>query len=340
MKSTILTIAIPTFNRQPLLETMLQLLVPLCANSNLQILVIDNCSNDGTWEWLCSVKDKMGITIEQNPFNFGIEGNIIQALTRAKGKYIWLLSDHMNINVNEVNVFIEKLNSGLEFSFGYACIDEYGTVLPEVYKPFTLGSISRYSLGELLFFTGNISAFVINRKCLSQCIRTVFRFAAYSYPQLGVFAHAACSDTFVELPQISNFKLELKPRGISYDTFRSRFIGFVRALDEIVRLNPMFKHVHKALKTPRLIGALGYDAILTLSFKTSRPVKPLEFAYCIRRYPGKIRIFLIGCLLLSMLPEKMKISTSRIFFRTFFTKYYDTALQDYKMRINPDTIRE
>lgn len=122
----ILTIALPTFNRLRLLEKTLQSIMPLKNINEVEILVIDNTSDDGTWEWLCQNKNELGLCIKRNVTNLGIEGNIIQALLNAQGDYIWLLSDHMKVNVNEIITFINHLKGGLEFTFGYARIAEGG----------------------------------------------------------------------------------------------------------------------------------------------------------------------------------------------------------------------
>lgn len=337
----VLTIAIPTFNRRKSLETTIQSLVPLCGLSEVQILVIDNCSNDGTWEWICRKKEEFKITIVQNPTNFGIEGNIIQGLFKATGDYIWVLSDHMKINVSEVITFVEKLKFGLKFTFGYARIEQYSNVLPETYKPIKIGEMSQCSIGEIIFFVGNISAFIVNRQFLNQHARTVYRFAGTSYPQLGVFVHADKNTTLIELATVSSFSSSgTEPKRISYDTFRSRFIGFVRAIDEIRRLNPNLKKINKALKTGALIRALAFDAMSNLCFATINPVKPSEYAFCFTRYPGVIRLFLWVCLMLSALPEKLRLTTSRAFFGTLFPKYYSMAEEAYKQRYSSELFKE
>ena len=343
LDNTILTIAIPTFNRQNLLERTLRSLAPLSNISNVQILVIDNCSNDGTWEWLCREKDSLGITIQQNTVNLGVEGNIIQALLQAKGDYVWLLSDHMNVNATEVIIFIGKLKAGLEFTFGYARTAQYASVLPESYIPVQLKKLNQYSLSEIILCMGNISTFIVNGNYLRQCVRTIFRFSSYTFPHLGVFVHAKENTMFVELPTVSNFILPLdktKPKRNYNDTFRSRFIGFVRAVDEIRRLNPKLKHIHGALKTPRVIRALFTDAISRLCFSTSNSIKPSEFLFCLRRYPGKIRLFLLGCTLLSVFPVKTRLLICRMILGTLFPNRYQRAAQSYKLRLNCEIIKD
>lgn len=337
-----LTISIPSFNRKRSLEKTLQTLNPLNKNDNVEILVVDNCSNDGTWEWLCHEKHKLGISIKRNTTNLGIEGNIIQALFLAKGQYIWLLSDHMNVNVSEVLIFIEKLKSGLEFTFGYACISDYGSVLPSTYTPIKIRALDQPSLGNLVLFMGNISGFIINRSYLIQSARYVYRFSLFSYPHLGVFVHLSGDDTFAELPIASSFLRDMRQsRRISYDMFRSRFIGFVRALEEIERLNPNYKGmINYALSNRMITGPLALESALSLCFSESNVIKTSEFIFCFRRYQGEIRIFLFVCILLSILPSKMVPAVSKIFFRTFRKNMYQAMLVEHSLRFSSEPIKE
>lgn len=337
----ILTIALPTFNRLQSLKKTLQSIMPLKNINEVEILVIDNTSDDGTWEWLCQNKNEFGLCIKRNVTNLGIEGNIIQALLNAQGEYIWLLSDHMKVNANEIITFINHLKGGLEFTFGYARIAEYENVLPETYTPIKLNKIDQYSLGEIIFYVGNISAFIVNRNYILNCARNVFRFSSFTYPQLGVFVDANINDSFIELPPLSNFiaDKEQKKR-ISYDTFRSRFIGFVRSVEEIRRLNQNLRHIDKALKTRKLLGALVSDSILMLSFVTDKAIKPSEFAFCLWHYPGYIRLFLLMCLFLSTLPQELRLRVSRVFFSILTPKQYKKAATDYNYRFVKEIINE
>ncbi len=335
----ILTIAIPTFNRHHSLEKML---LSLTFPKNIEILVVDNCSSDGTWEWLCNKRDELGLSIKRNITNFGIEGNIIQALFNAQGKYIWLLSDHMELHASELTSFIKRLENGLEFSFGYARIAEYGSVLPKTYTPIQINKITQQSLGQSLFFVGNISAFIVNKKYLNQCGRSIFRFSGYSYPQLGVFLQANANDTFIELPTISNFYFDkTKPKRISYDTFRSRFIGHVRAIEEIRCLNSNFKYVKKgALNHKFISGSLVENSISTLCFDEKSAPKYSEFIFCFRHYFGVIKIFLFACILLSCLPDKIRLLTSKIFFKTLLPARYNRAKQSHENSFIAEFIKE
>jgi glycosyltransferase involved in cell wall biosynthesis len=337
----LLTIVIPTFNRLKSLKSTLENLKAISSLGDVEILVIDNNSNDNSWEWLKNNRELFGICIKQNPVNFGIEGNIIQSLFNAKGDYVWLLSDHMQINASEVLLFIEKLRSGLNFTFGYARVAQYSSVLPKAYTPTQFRELSQFTIGELIFYMGNISTFIINRKYLNQCGRSIYRFAGTSYPQLGAFIYADKDTTIVELPVVSSFSWDgIKNRRISYDTFRSRFIGFVRAMDQISLLNKNLKNINRGLKTRILIRALALDAMSNLCFAKENPVKFSEYLFCLKRYPGKIRLFLLLCVLFSIFPNRLRFLVCRFFFSTMYPKQYKSVEADYKVCYSSESIKE
>lgn len=336
---TILSIAIPSFNRIDSLQKTLASLSSLAKQDEIEILVVDNASDDGTWEWLSSEHENLGIKIKRNPFNFGIEGNVIQALVLATGRYIWLLSDHMFVYESEALNFLENLKGGLNFTLGYARIEQYQKVLPETYLPIPLEKIDLIALGKLMFFMGNISALIVNREYLLNCGRSLFRCSGYSYPNLGVFVHLSNDDTIVELNPVSEFASEKsdKPKRISYDTFRSRFIGFVRALEEIRRLNPQVNWSNKALKCGLLLSPLISDSIYYLC--TGKSINFSDFVFCITRYPGKIRLFLILCSMLSLMPIKIRVGLSNLLFRLLIPNLYSQAM-NRPLQTTSETILE
>lgn len=336
-----LSIVIPTFNRSKSLINTLETLKPLFGVNGIEVIVIDNSSSDNTWNWLIENHKKLEISIFQNPFNFGIEGNIIQALVNSKGEYIWLLSDHMVIEVQEVFTLLDKLKLGMFFDFGYARINQYSSVLSSTYTPIRLYELSQYTIGKYIFYMGNISAFVINRNYLNRCGRTIFRFAGTSYPQLGAFVHVEKETILVEFPVISSFSWSgIKKRRVSYDTFRSRFIGFVNAVNEIRRLNDRLLNINSALKTRILIRALALDSISNLCFNTNNPIRFREFVFCLNHYPGKIKFFLLLCACLAMLPLRFRMIVSRYIFSRLFPKQYNAVMAENISLFTTENINE
>ncbi len=89
-----LTIAIPSFNRLEDLKRTLASVqsLPKKASFSYEILVIDNCSDDGSYEYTCSLQKKDSrIRVVKNKKNLGRIGNWNECFKLAKGEYVLLL---------------------------------------------------------------------------------------------------------------------------------------------------------------------------------------------------------------------------------------------------------
>ena len=85
------TIAIPTFNRRDYLEAALRSSLAQ-TYANLEVIVSDNASTDGTPQLLAGFSDPRLVTLRQDT-NLGMMGNWDACLARASGTYFILLSD-------------------------------------------------------------------------------------------------------------------------------------------------------------------------------------------------------------------------------------------------------
>lgn len=83
------TVAIPVYNRLQFIDRALAS-ARAQEVAELEILVIDNCSTDGTWEFLQS-QSSAGLRLLRNPGNIGLFGNLNRCLVEARGKYIRVL---------------------------------------------------------------------------------------------------------------------------------------------------------------------------------------------------------------------------------------------------------
>ena len=83
----ILTIAIPTYNRENLLKRAIESIIPQM-NEKVELLISDNASTDGTEQL---VKKYEGINYIRNVSNIGPDANFLQCYTQSSGKYILLL---------------------------------------------------------------------------------------------------------------------------------------------------------------------------------------------------------------------------------------------------------
>ena len=337
----LLTIAIPTFNRLALLKDTVNSLAPFHNSTDVEIVIIDNCSSDGTWQWLNSLKDKNRIQVLKNNTNLGIEGNIIQALFSGFGKYVWLLSDHMIVYPNEIKKTLLKLKNGLNFDLGFARVSAHDNVLTSTYNPIEIKTIDQETLGKIIFYMANISAFLCKREYLYLNARNVYRFSSFSFPHIGVFLNAKDNTTIVELPSQSEFSTKSYGKyRISYDTFRSRFIGFIKMFKQIRKLNSNFSNINKGLNTRLIISALAGESILDLCFSKGKGISTLEYLFCFISYPGKIRFFLLTCIFLSLWPNSIKKWLSRMVFRIVLPGLYKKIERSAGECFSDETFKE
>jgi glycosyltransferase involved in cell wall biosynthesis len=93
--STTLSVCIPTFNRKEILIQNIKHLIKI-GNSKIQLVISDNCSTDGTSNYvkklLCE-SPSFNIIYSRNQTNLGPDLNFKKALSLATGKYSLLLGD-------------------------------------------------------------------------------------------------------------------------------------------------------------------------------------------------------------------------------------------------------
>jgi glycosyltransferase involved in cell wall biosynthesis len=150
MNSTILTVAIPTYNRLEYLKTCIKSVEASCAlvEDRIEIFVSDNKSEDGTKQFLESyVPTLQNITFKwkQNFENIGGTSNIRSMLNGCSGKYIyWVTDDDIVLPVAltkiigeikksapsyiRVGMIVNLIKSKRAFYWG---LKEYGQILIE-----------------------------------------------------------------------------------------------------------------------------------------------------------------------------------------------------------------
>ena len=96
-KTALLSICIPTFNRKEYLRSMLSnlsgQLLELDDPASVEIVVSDNASVDGTYEFLKELKEPAGIVINKNNTNLGPALNLHTVMKMSTGRYCWLMGD-------------------------------------------------------------------------------------------------------------------------------------------------------------------------------------------------------------------------------------------------------
>ena len=126
MGNIILTIAIPTFNRAPLLQLCLEQICKQAGQytNELEVLVSDNDSNDDTEQVVRNIIN-LGINIKyiKNTENIGAEKNVVQCFQKATGKYVLILGDDDLILDGGLTKIVEFLR---ENEVGVLYLSSYG----------------------------------------------------------------------------------------------------------------------------------------------------------------------------------------------------------------------
>ncbi len=91
---SLLTICIPTYKRLPLLKTLLGGLLPQAQALGVKIQLIDNCSQDGTTEYLATLSYNYScLFFSTNQETVPIDENMFLAMQSTESQYIYPLGD-------------------------------------------------------------------------------------------------------------------------------------------------------------------------------------------------------------------------------------------------------
>jgi glycosyltransferase involved in cell wall biosynthesis len=97
-RSPLLTIAIPTYNRRTYIGELLPELVRQAESVDreireLEIVISDNASSDGTEQYIKETVANKRVSYYRNQNNIGGDRNFLKCIERAQGKYVWLVGD-------------------------------------------------------------------------------------------------------------------------------------------------------------------------------------------------------------------------------------------------------
>jgi len=139
-----LTVAIPTFNRNNLLQENIKYLLPQLADRG-KLLIIDNCSDTPVFETLKDVLasyPQLDVTLVRNKVNVGGNENILRCLEKCDTKWLWILGDDDQVRPDAIQTIFTTLDEYPEcLFFNYAFTKaslptRTGTVITEGVKEF------------------------------------------------------------------------------------------------------------------------------------------------------------------------------------------------------------
>lgn len=138
MKTPILSIAIPTYNRAEWLKLCLDNLIPQLKeySADVEVTVYDNASPDHTGEIVqLFLQPNLPLTYIRNKENIGSDRNIAQCFNNACGKYVLILGDDDVVVQGGLKKIIHLLKEpqfehGVVYVKAYGYDDEFTSELP------------------------------------------------------------------------------------------------------------------------------------------------------------------------------------------------------------------
>lgn len=113
-KNIKLSVAIPTYNGAKFIREALDSVISQLNDipEKIEILVSDNASTDSTEEIIREYVEEYPdiLSYYKNEKNVGLDRNLDLIFKRAKGEYVWLLSDDDTLKEKSISIFLDKLN--------------------------------------------------------------------------------------------------------------------------------------------------------------------------------------------------------------------------------------
>ena len=160
-KDYFLTIAYTTYNRKNFILNQLRSLMTANIPNNIEIIVLDNFSNDGTFKAISNLVKKSRIKIYCNNKNIGFAGNFVEVFKRAKGKYIMWASDKDGINLDDTERLFEWIKQN---KIDVAILNYFKKNIKKYENSFIRKNITRLINYDDLLICSHLPGTIWNRK--------------------------------------------------------------------------------------------------------------------------------------------------------------------------------
>lgn len=240
MSTPLLSIVIPTYNREAAMQLLLADIdvVLQSHRDQVQVVICNNASTDGTNTLIEHYRPRWGdaLKVVARKTNIGMEGNIACSMQEGDGKYIWMLSDHQRLCIPEVMNVIQHM-ANLDFDIGHAKVLQWAPALSAKEQIVTWNEIAPRQRGALLFSLGNLSTLIFRQELGQKAAKAIFKNCIWGYPHLGVISQINAATRFVEFDSMS-----ILPDGSGgvklvhdYDKISVRFRFNLHCIEELCR---------------------------------------------------------------------------------------------------------
>jgi len=113
-----LTILIPTWNRKKDLEALLNVLLPqFLKHPDVDLIISNNGSTDGTIEYLEALRNTPRIQIIHQPVNLGAHIHLGWLYGQAHGEYLWMIGDDDLVEPDTLDIVRQTLHANPKISW-------------------------------------------------------------------------------------------------------------------------------------------------------------------------------------------------------------------------------
>lgn len=270
-----LTIAIPTYQRLKWLRQSLARVLEQVATrpaSDVEVVVSDNASTDGTWEFLQAEANRHPmLRIHRNAQNLGAEGNVYLLPGMARGRWLWTLGDDDFLLPGAINTILTTLSNGPDFiAINFAQSDEEMAHQQNDRYWHLPANVKTETLDDLMkvvphFAFGFLSAWVCRREMFNAVHRNVYkRFERWGLSvmvdrYIGLGQHSR--GVVLAQPQIDTRKPPLQEYRADFDYFEWFYEGSAQLLEFLYRQGLVSKetvHRRKAV----MLSSIAWKRIL------------------------------------------------------------------------------
>lgn len=186
MAKIILSICIPTYNRDQIISRNLKHLIN-CPNENIEFIISDDGSLDKTEEFVKNFKDTR-IKYNRNKNNLGFDSNLLKCIEIASGDFVFICSDEDYIKLETIPWIIKLIKNNpkvsqiigkvVDKSSGWVYIDSKDKVLKAGHE----------SLIEYFYLHSYVTGIILKRKALD--IKKAKKYIGCVYMHMYLMAQA------------------------------------------------------------------------------------------------------------------------------------------------------
>lgn len=172
----ILTIGIPTYNREKYIVEQVRRLLPQLTDK-VKLVVVDNCSSYDIYSSF-SEEEKSQFDIKRNRCNIGGDANIANIIYNSDTKWVWVLGDDDYVMDNAVQTvlhYLEKYPEELYINFN-------ATIEAESHDFSSFVDLFKYRL--VFGYSFWISSCLYNREKLSASLQYYFKYLSSQIGQI------------------------------------------------------------------------------------------------------------------------------------------------------------